>query len=55
MHPVFLFEYEHRRLMLHSLIANLSLALSNFLLVLLFDQDPSELVDYSMISVQWWS
>ena len=41
--------------MLRSLFANLSLTLSNFLLVLLFYQDPLELVDYSMISVQWWS
>ena len=55
MHPVFLFEYEHRQLVLHSLFVTLSLTLSNFLLVLLFNQDPSKLVDYSMISVQWWS
>ena len=49
MHPVFLFEYEHHRLELRFLFVSLSLTLSSFLLVLLFNQDPLEQVDCSMI------
>ena len=55
MHPVFLFEFEYCQLWLHFLFVNLSLSLSNSLVVLLFNRDPLELVDCSMILVPWWN
>ena len=55
MHPVSLFGLEHPRLGLRFPFVNLFLDLSSFLLVPWFSQGPLELVDCSMLLVQWWS